>query len=82
MTAARRLQLNSIQLIRTLGQFPFHPAMKVALALLGDHVGPCRLPQPAMTAEMQTQLTKGLEAIAWRSLVAGGDQENWAGPPE
>ena len=45
LEAARALQSQSIKMNRTLASFPFHPAMKEVLGMLGLPCGPCRLPQ-------------------------------------
>ncbi|MEZ6055432.1 MAG: dihydrodipicolinate synthase family protein [Planctomycetaceae bacterium] len=42
--AAQAAQMQSIQFIRSLYRYKFHPAMKVVLSLLGIDAGPCRLP--------------------------------------
>lgn len=62
---ARRLQARSIRMIRTLNQFPFHPAMKTALAFKGIDVGGCRLPQGRLTESEQDALRKNLTSIGF-----------------
>ena len=69
LETARNFQAKSWEMIRTIGKYPFHPAMKQVLAMLGHDLGPCRLPQPALTAEQKELLHADLEAIgffAWR----------------
>jgi N-acetylneuraminate lyase len=60
---AGRLQSRSVQLIRTIYQYPFHPAMKEILKMLGLDCGPCRLPHPALTATQIQRLREDLAAI-------------------
>jgi len=66
---ARRLQSLSVQMIRTIGKYPFHPAMKQVLGMLGQPSGPCRLPQAALSsdqvAELKNELTK-IGFFDWR----------------
>lgn len=65
---ARRLQSQSIKMIRTLCQYPFHPAMKAVLGMKGLDVGGCRLPQGRLTQEQTSTLRKQLDEMdffAW-----------------
>ncbi|WP_417848393.1 dihydrodipicolinate synthase family protein [Thalassoglobus sp.] len=56
---ARRLQALSINMIRTLNQYPFHPAMKAVLGMKGLDVGGCRLPQGRLSdADVESLRTK------------------------
>ena len=71
ITEARRLQFRSVQMIRTIAQFPFHSAMKEVLRMLGLDLGPCRLPQPPLSPADVASLRKQLESIGffqWRGL--------------
>ena len=62
---ARRLQSLSVRMIRTLMRFPFHPAMKSVLGMLGYNVGGCRLPQGRLSDEDVATLRIELEAIGF-----------------
>ena len=69
---ARRLQALSIQMIRTINQYPFHPAMKAVLKMKGFDVGGCRLPQGKLTTEEASSLQSKLESIGffdWSSVI-------------
>jgi N-acetylneuraminate lyase len=60
---ARRLQSLSVNMIRTLNHFPFHPAMKAVLTMQGFKMGGCRLPQGSLLDEDVTKLRSELDAI-------------------
>ncbi len=60
---ARRLQSRALHMIRTIYQYPFHPAMKETLKMLGLDCGPCRLPHPRLTAVQIERLRHDLEEI-------------------
>jgi len=62
---ASRLQLQSVTMIRTIYQFPFHPAMKEVLKMLGTNCGRCRLPQPRLSDEQIAELRQNLERIGF-----------------
>jgi N-acetylneuraminate lyase len=62
---ARRLQSLSVNMIRTLMHFPFHPAMKAVLGMLGFSVGGCRLPQGRLSDKDVATLRTELEAIGF-----------------
>jgi N-acetylneuraminate lyase len=62
---ARRLQSLSVNMIRTLNHFPFHPAMKAVLGMQGFNVGGCRLPQGSLSGEEVTTLRAELDAIGF-----------------
>ncbi|MEP3481339.1 MAG: dihydrodipicolinate synthase family protein [Fuerstiella sp.] len=62
---ARRLQSQSINMIRALSHFPFHPAMKAVLGMQGFHVGGCRLPQGHLSAADVNTLRNDLESIGF-----------------
>ncbi len=62
---ARRLQSLSVNMIRTLNHFPFHPAMKAVLAMQGFNVGGCRLPQVSLSDDDFTTLRAELDAIGF-----------------
>ncbi len=62
---ARRLQSRAIAMIRTIGKYPFHPATKEVLRMLGVDCGPCRLPQPRLLPEEVVALRRQLETIGF-----------------
>ena len=62
---ARRLQSRAITMIRTIANYPFHPAMKEVLRMLGIDCGPCRLPQPRLSPEEVASLREQLETIGF-----------------
>ncbi len=65
LARARAEQLHAIEMIRTLAHYPFHPAVKAVLGMVGTSCGPCRLPLPPLgDAEVQ-QLRGELEAIGF-----------------
>ena len=66
---ARRLQACSVNVIRTLNDYPFHPAMKAVLGMLGVDAGECRLPQGSLTDEEIATLRSKLEAIGFFDWV-------------
>ncbi len=68
---AQRLQSLSIDMIRTIGQFPFHPAMKQVLKILGFECGQCRLPQEKISEDQLLSLHGQLQAVGlfdWTSV--------------
>ncbi len=65
LVEARRLQSLSIQMIRTINRYPFHPAMKQIMAMLGIDCGPCRLPLPSMDAGQAGPLRTELDALGF-----------------
>lgn len=62
---ARRLQLVSIEMIRTIGRYPFHPAMRCVLGFQGFDVGDCLLPQPKLSEQQAEQLRSDLHSIGF-----------------
>jgi N-acetylneuraminate lyase len=62
---ARRLQSQSVNMISTMMHFPFHPAMKAVLSMLGMDVGGCRLPQRRLTEDEIAALRCDLEKIGF-----------------
>ncbi len=60
---ARKGQSRSIEMIRTIGRYPFHPAMKAILEMRGFSVGGCRLPQGRLSESDADSLRTELEAI-------------------
>jgi len=65
LAEARRLQSLSIRMIRAINRYPFHPAMKQILKLLGIDCGPCRLPLPAIGASQVESLQRELEMLGF-----------------
>ena len=63
--AARKWQSRSALMIRTLGQYPFHPAMKAVLGMQGFDVGGCRLPQGRLTQPDTETLRRQLDSIGF-----------------
>lgn len=62
LQAARIAQLRSVEFVRMMNKYPFHPAMKAALTLRGIEMGPCRLPQRELTEGELTSLRTDLAA--------------------
>jgi N-acetylneuraminate lyase len=62
---ARELQALSVTLVRHLAGFPFHPAMKEVLRLIGMDCGPCRLPHRRLTSDESRRLRAGLEEMGF-----------------
>lgn len=78
LAQARKLQSQSIALIRTLGQFPFHPAAKAVLEMLGIPCGACRLPQRHLSDAEIRKLRSDLEAIGYLAKPpTEGVEESW-----
>ncbi|NBW96855.1 MAG: N-acetylneuraminate lyase [Planctomycetia bacterium] len=65
LEAARTEQLRAVAMIRVLMRFPFHPAMKAVLAMIGPSCGACRPPLPRLTPAEQTRLRESLDAIGF-----------------
>ena len=65
LVEARRLQLLSIHMIRTINHYPFHPAMKQILGMLGFECGPCRLPLPTVDAAQVAALRGEFETLGF-----------------
>lgn len=63
METARQLQLRAINMIRTIVQYPLHPAIKTIFGMRGFACGPCRLPQRPMTETQVNKLKRELEAM-------------------
>jgi len=62
---AGRLQLQAVQMIATIKHYPFHPAMKAIMGMLGLPCGPCRLPQPRLSTADRKHLSSDLERIGF-----------------
>ncbi|KAA5540530.1 N-acetylneuraminate lyase [Roseiconus nitratireducens] len=76
MGRARGLQRLSVQMVRTMGKYPFHAAMKSVLERNGFSMGGCRLPLTEMDSRQTQRLAEDLEAIGffqWSSQP-GGDR--------
>jgi len=64
---ARQEQLRAVAMIRVLMRFPFHPAMKAVLAMIGTPCGHCRPPLPRLSRADEERLRESLEAIGFFS---------------
>ena len=62
---AQRLQMLSIEMIRTIGKYPFHPAMKHVMRSIGIECGACRMPQPQLSEQEAEALLRELEQIGF-----------------
>ena len=68
---AQRLQSLSIEIIQTIGHFPFHPAMKQVLKIIGFECGQCRLPQQKLSDDQLMSLKRQLQTLGlleWTSM--------------
>ncbi|MEO9595366.1 dihydrodipicolinate synthase family protein [Rhodopirellula bahusiensis] len=65
LETARQWQSKSIEMICTIGRYPFHPAMKAILTMQGLDVGPCRLPLESLTQSQTDSLRESLKAIGF-----------------
>jgi N-acetylneuraminate lyase len=71
LAVAREHQAWAAHLIDTVKRYPFHPAMKCILGLLGLECGPCRLPQPRLSASQVEALRRDLEATDFSQHATG-----------
>ena len=62
---ARQEQLRAVAMIRALMRFPFHPAMKAVLAMIGTPCGHCRPPLPQLSRADEQRLRESLESIGF-----------------
>ena len=62
---AREEQLRAVAMIRVLMRFPFHPAMKAVLAMIGTPCGHCRPPLPRLSRADEERLRESLESIGF-----------------
>jgi N-acetylneuraminate lyase len=62
---ARQEQLRAVAMIRVLMRFPFHPAMKAVLAMIGVPCGHCRPPLPQLSRADEQRLRESLESIGF-----------------
>jgi N-acetylneuraminate lyase len=62
MKRARRLQLQSVQLIRFLLKFPFHAAVKFILSQFGIQCGACRKPMASLNTDQEAYLARELHS--------------------
>lgn len=65
LVEARRLQSIAITIIKTIGQYPFHPAMKQVLRMLDLDFGDCRSPQPVIPDHAVKTLREQLDIIGF-----------------
>lgn len=76
MEDAQALQMEAIELIRVLGQYPFHSAMKELLQMLGHDFGTCRLPQRELTPRESEELQQKLQTVdCLANLVADSSRD-------
>jgi N-acetylneuraminate lyase len=62
---ARQEQLCAVAMIRALMRYPFHPAMKAVLAMIGTPCGHCRPPLPQLSRADEQRLRESLESIGF-----------------
>lgn len=62
---ARRLQGLAVKMVRTIAKWPFHPAMKEVLKMIGSDCGGCRLPHPSLAPHQVAELRKNLRQIGF-----------------
>lgn len=62
---ARHEQLRAVTMIRTLMKYPFHPAMKAVMGMLGTPCGQCRPPLPRLTSSQIAALQADLDTIGF-----------------
>jgi N-acetylneuraminate lyase len=65
LVMARRSQLQSVEMIRTIGKYPFHAAMKAVLGFHGFELGGCRLPQGRLSASEIASLRNELLSLGY-----------------
>ncbi|MCC9658639.1 dihydrodipicolinate synthase family protein [Rhodopirellula halodulae] len=70
---ARKWQLRAVEVIRVMGQFPFHPATKAVLEMQGVLVGPCRLPLGRLSETQLKSLHTKLTEIGFFDWNRGED---------
>lgn len=68
---AQRLQMLSIQMIRTISKYPFHPAMKHVMRSIGIECGACRMPQAQLSDQQAQALLRELEQIGFYGWARG-----------
>ncbi len=62
---ARKLQSQAVGLVALLAKYPFLPAVKATLRMLGLDVGACRLPLPRLDGQASEDLRRELEAASF-----------------
>ncbi|MGY8770602.1 MAG: dihydrodipicolinate synthase family protein [Pirellulales bacterium] len=62
---AREMQKLSINMIRAIGNYPFHSGMKEVLGMLGVNCGTCRLPQQPLSDSDVSELKEKLNEIGF-----------------
>ncbi len=65
MAEAQRCQLLSVRMVNVFARYPFHPAMKATMGLIGLECGPRRLPHVALTTEQIESLRADLDEIGF-----------------
>lgn len=69
---ARRCQMLSVGMVRTLFRYPFLAALKEILGIFGVDCGGCRLPQECLTAEQAVALRRDLAEIGFFQWCGAG----------
>ena len=72
LARARADQLHAIDMIRTLARYPFHPAVKAVLGMIGALCGACRLPMSPLSEPECQKLRGELEAIGFFAWARPG----------
>ena len=78
LEAARREQAFAVQMIHAIARFPFHPAMKAVLQMLGHDCGACRLPQSSLSDADVQSLRDDLTSIGFFEAIADGSASGGA----
>jgi N-acetylneuraminate lyase len=70
LAEARRCQARSVALCRCLYRYPFHPALKAVMNMLGVDAGPCRLPLPPLSPQDEAALKSELDSMGFFEMDA------------
>ncbi len=65
LPSARMYQLQAVEMIAILIQYPFHAALKFVVKEQGVDLGGCRLPQVCLSSQQQHDLQRDLSAIGF-----------------
>ena len=71
MEEARAAQLDAQRLIGVMLEYPGLAALKAAMKLVGQDLGPVRLPSQALTSAQERELLSRLEALDFAALCEG-----------
>lgn len=63
LTTARQLQLQAVEMIEMVQNYPFHAAMKTILNRLGFDLGKCRFPQPMLSEQQNIELKRHIDSL-------------------